>query len=118
MATVSLTQQMDTAISEMNSATNLYYRKKYFKIALDLYNSHPSIQRAWDYIKSAHYIVDRFRRKAMVWVAPSKCIDLGDIVPFEKGTNQVYVVYCRYGHRTRRVDAEILNCTIFGNQLE
>lgn len=93
MATISLTQQMDTAISEMNSAPTPYYRRKYFKIALDLYNNHPSIQRAWEYIEHAYYIVDRFRRKAMVWVAPSKCIDLDDIVPFEKGTNQVYIVY-------------------------
>ncbi len=93
MATLSLTRQMETAIEEMNAAPTPYYRKKYFKIALDLYNNHPSIQRAWEYVEHAYYIVDRFRRKAMVWVAPSKCIDLGDISPFEKGTNQVYIVY-------------------------
>ena len=93
MATLSLTRQMETAIEEMNAASTPYYRKKYFKIALDLYNNHPSIQRAWEYVEHAYYIVDRFRRKAMVWVTPSKCIDLGDISPFEKGTNQVYIIY-------------------------
>ena len=93
MATISLTQQMDTAISEMNSAATPYYRKKNFKIALDLYNSHPSIQRAWEYIKDAYHIVDRFRRKALVWFAPGKCIDLNGIPTFEEGTNQTYIVY-------------------------
>lgn len=92
MATLTLEQLMTNKLEELNSASTTYLRKKKLAEALELYNTHPSLQKRWEYHAEEFHISKRFVRKAMVWFSPSHCIEFENVTPFPAGTFQVYVV--------------------------
>lgn len=47
---MTIAQQMDNAVLSMSEATTTYSRKKWYQIALDLWNKHPELQKLWEHV--------------------------------------------------------------------
>lgn len=62
---MTVAQQMDNAVLSMSEATTTYSRKKWYQIALDLWNKYPELQKLWDHVANAYRIAARFVRKVV-----------------------------------------------------
>ena len=58
-------QEMEIAVAKMNEADTSYQRKKWFEVALALYENFPVLREIWDYMNTAHLYVDRFVKRVV-----------------------------------------------------
>ena len=56
-------QEMKIAVAKMNEADTSYQRKKWFEVALALYENFPVLREIWDYMNTARLYVDRFVKR-------------------------------------------------------
>lgn len=59
--------EMDKAITSLQNASTTTSRKKWYSIALDLWNQFPELQRIWEHVANAYYYVMRFVRKVFTF---------------------------------------------------
>lgn len=89
-------EMMDNAVQMMNEAATSYQRKKWFDIALNLWNNSPAVRALWDYFDTARKYVARFVRKAVQAVQatlpPRMRVEWNGIQKMGKGVQQCYLI--------------------------
>lgn len=58
-------KDMEIAVAKMNEADTSYQRKKWFEVALALYEKFPVLHEIWDYMNTARLYVDRFVKRVV-----------------------------------------------------
>lgn len=94
--TETLEQDMEQAVQNINEATSSYERKKWFEVALALWENFPVIQKAWDYFNTVRLYAKRFVRKVAVAVEntlpPRMRVEWNGIERMPDGVQQCYLI--------------------------
>lgn len=59
--------EMDKAVTSLQDASTTTSRKKWYSIALDLWNKFPELQRIWEHVANAYRYAMRFVRKVFTF---------------------------------------------------
>lgn len=93
-------EDMENAVNKMNEADTSYQRKKWFEIALALWNEFPAVRALWDYFDTARKYVARFVRKTAEKVKqvidcnlpPRMRVEWNGIAKMAEGVQQCYLI--------------------------
>ena len=92
--------EMEETVNKMNEASTSYERKKWFEVALALWNEFPSVREIWDYLDTARKYVARFVRKVAEKVKqvvdcnlpPRMRVEWNGIAKMADGVQQCYLI--------------------------
>lgn len=104
--------EMDKAITSLQNASTTTSRKKWYSIALDLWNQFPELQRIWEHVANAYRYAMRFVRKVFTFAGRASKYDeyITLCVPVKRK------VECAYGlhildHETGEIIASKIGTT-------
>ena len=104
--------EMDKAITSLQDASTTTSRKKWYSIALDLWNKFPELQRIWEHVANAYRYAMRFVRKVFAFAGRASKYDeyITLCVPVKRK------VECAYGlhildHETGEIIASKIGTT-------
>lgn len=67
--------EMDKAVTSLQDASTTTSRKKWYSIALDLWNKFPELQRIWEHVANAYRYAMRFVRKVFTFAGRASKYD-------------------------------------------
>lgn len=67
--------EMDKAVTSLQNASTTTSRKKWYSIALDLWNKFPELQRIWEHVANAYRYAMRFVRKVFTFAGRASKYD-------------------------------------------
>lgn len=67
--------EMDKAVISLQDASTTTSRKKWYSIALDLWNKFPELQRIWEHVANAYRYAMRFVRKVFTFAGRASKYD-------------------------------------------
>lgn len=67
--------EMDKAVTSLQNASTTTSRKKWYSIALDLWNKFPGLQRIWEHVANAYRYAMRFVRKVFTFAGRASKYD-------------------------------------------
>lgn len=104
--------EMDKAVTSLQDASTTTSRKKWYSIALDLWNKFPELQRIWEHVANAYRYAMRFVRKVFTFAGRASKYDeyITLCVPVKRK------VECAYGlhildHETGEIIASKIGTT-------
>ena len=104
--------EMDKAVTSLQNASTTTSRKKWYSIALDLWNQFPELQRIWNHVANAYRYAMRFVRKVFTFAGRASKYDeyITLCVPVKRK------VECAYGlhildHETGEIIASKIGTT-------
>ena len=104
--------EMDKAVTSLQDASTTTSRKKWYSIALDLWNKFPELQRIWEHVANAYRYAMRFVRKVFTFAGRASKYDeyITLCVPVKRK------VECAYGlhildHQTGEIIASKIGTT-------
>lgn len=67
--------EMDKAVTSLQNASTTTSRKKWYSVALDLWNKFPELQRIWEHVANAYRYAMRFVRKVFTFAGRASKYD-------------------------------------------
>ena len=89
-------QDMEQAVQNINEATTSHNRKKWFEVALALWENFPAVQKLWDYFDNVRFYAKRFAKKVAeiveVNLPPRMRVEWNGIEKMPEGVQQCYLI--------------------------